>query len=363
MRARLADQTRPIQARVCALAALRVGAILLVLFVQYQQTHVTVIASQSPLLQVSAGLVVFAFVFVAYVSSISHAPFPEVRAVEAVIVIVAYFVVLFATFYLAISLRDPNAFNHPLTRLGGIYFAVSVLSTFGNLEPRTDLAQTVVGLQLLLNFALLGVAIRLVVNAAKKEGIEAPDPASRWRNLYAWLIALLASAILLLGIVFAGAATGSVTAILGVAAIYFAISAALIVADRRALARQRLSAPSAWWSLMPPVYLFIRADRLKQSCVAACIACILTVGAVSNAVTYVSQSGFEARTDTIELEAHHYLQADKGIVADVTCPPIFGFFPNLHVECTAVANGQDYTIVAAFGDHPAPPEFSVESAS
>jgi voltage-gated potassium channel len=108
-------------------------------------------------------------VFAWQIRRISVAALPELRAVEALGIVIALFLVLFSGIYLAMSHQEVRTFTQGLDQTRALYFTISVFSTvgFGDITPRTDAARLVVSAQMLLDLALIGAAVRLIFNAAR----------------------------------------------------------------------------------------------------------------------------------------------------------------------------------------------------
>ena len=100
---------------------------------------------------------------------ISAAELPELRAAEALGIIVAVFLVAFSAVYLALSHESPATFTERLSHAQALYFTITIFSTvgFGDITPRTDAARLVVSAQMLLDLALIGAGVRLILNVAK----------------------------------------------------------------------------------------------------------------------------------------------------------------------------------------------------
>jgi hypothetical protein len=103
------------------------------------------------------------------VQAIMSANFPALRAVEAVGAAGPLLIIVFAFVYESVSRTDPAAFSEPLNRTGALYFTVTVLSTvgFGDIVPRSDGARLLVSAQMILDLLLIGVVLRLLVQAAR----------------------------------------------------------------------------------------------------------------------------------------------------------------------------------------------------
>lgn len=108
-------------------------------------------------------------VFAWQIRRISLAELPELRAIEALGIVIVLFLVAFSGIYLGMSHESPFTFTQRLDQTKALYFTISVFSTvgFGDITPRTDAARLVVSAQMLLDLAIIGAAVRLIFNAAR----------------------------------------------------------------------------------------------------------------------------------------------------------------------------------------------------
>ncbi|HXP33743.1 MAG TPA: potassium channel family protein, partial [Acidimicrobiales bacterium] len=114
------------------------------------------------------------------VKRISVAELPELRAVEALGIIIAVFLVAFSAIYLSLSHETPGTFTQTLDHARALYLTITVFSTvgFGDITPRTDASRLIVSAQMLLDLAIIGVVVRLLFNAAKSRVAPADGPAT-----------------------------------------------------------------------------------------------------------------------------------------------------------------------------------------
>ena len=120
-------------------------------------------------LRLSVVIALVAAVFLWQIRRITIAELPELRAVEALGIVIAVFLIGFSVVYLTMSHSNPRIFTQSLDHTRALYFTISIFSTvgFGDITPRTDPARLVVSAQMLLDLAIIGVVVRLIFNAAR----------------------------------------------------------------------------------------------------------------------------------------------------------------------------------------------------
>ena len=116
------------------------------------------------------GLVVFIGLVAFHVRSIIRAPFPGLRAIEALAISVPLFVLLFASSYVVMATMSASNFGGRLTHTDGLYFTVTVLSTvgFGDITAKTEAARLVVTGQMITDLVVLGIGIRIILGAVTR---------------------------------------------------------------------------------------------------------------------------------------------------------------------------------------------------
>ena len=120
-------------------------------------------------LRLGAGIALFAAILAGQARRVVRAELPELRAVEALGVVIPLFLVAFAAGYLSLSNASAGTFTEQLDHTRALYFTITVFSTvgFGDITPKTDLARIIVSFQMLLNLVILGAVVRLLLNAAQ----------------------------------------------------------------------------------------------------------------------------------------------------------------------------------------------------
>lgn len=124
------------------------------------------------------GTILYIFFSRRQLRRITHSRFPSLMAAEALVLLAALFLGVFAMVYVAISLLDPTSFTEQLDAFSSYYFALTVLATvgFGDITPVTTLARSVTMVQMALDLVFIAVLIRVVSTAARKAK-EHRDPA------------------------------------------------------------------------------------------------------------------------------------------------------------------------------------------
>jgi voltage-gated potassium channel len=100
---------------------------------------------------------------------ITKSDYPTLRAVEALAFIVPAYLVLFAAIYFLMNHNNQTTFGTGQTKLDSLYFSATVFTTvgFGDISAKTQAARAVVLCQMMLDLVLLGLVVRLIVNAIK----------------------------------------------------------------------------------------------------------------------------------------------------------------------------------------------------
>jgi voltage-gated potassium channel len=100
---------------------------------------------------------------------IARSDYPTLRAVEALALIIPLYVLFFATIYFLTNRADGATFGSPVSRVDAMYFSTTVFTTvgFGDITAKTEAARIVVTIQMMLDLVIIGLVVRLVVNAIK----------------------------------------------------------------------------------------------------------------------------------------------------------------------------------------------------
>lgn len=100
---------------------------------------------------------------------ITQSDHPTLRAAEAVAFAVPAYLALFATIYYLMNHANPATFGTHQTRLDCLYFSTTVFTTvgFGDIAAKTQAARAIVLCQMALDLVILGLIVRVVVNAVK----------------------------------------------------------------------------------------------------------------------------------------------------------------------------------------------------
>lgn len=121
-------------------------------------------------LSIVVGALVIAVVTAAWqVTQILRSTTPAIHAIEALAIIVPIYLLAFSLGYLMMSINNPDQFTEPLTRMGSLYFTLSVFATvgFGDITAAVDVSRAVVSVQMVLNLIVVGVGIKVILAAVK----------------------------------------------------------------------------------------------------------------------------------------------------------------------------------------------------
>lgn len=126
-------------------------------------------------LRLVVGIVAIVVIAVVAVRIVLRAEYPLVRAAEVLVVVVAVAIALFASIYAYLSHLDPASFTEPLSRTDALYFAVTTATTvgYGDISALTETARVLVMVQMVVNVAVIGIAARTLIYAARKRVEEA----------------------------------------------------------------------------------------------------------------------------------------------------------------------------------------------
>jgi hypothetical protein len=132
-------------------------------------------------LWLAIGLLLVGVVVFRRTRRILAADFPGLRAVEGLAVILPLFLLVFAVLYLSISQARASSFSEELDQTKALYFTITVFSTvgFGDITPTTNTARIIVSIQMLLDLVVIGLVVRLLINAAKSRLATPPEDPSR----------------------------------------------------------------------------------------------------------------------------------------------------------------------------------------
>jgi voltage-gated potassium channel len=123
-----------------------------------------------PVMIAITAIGIYAWFFRRQLRSIDASRFPTLRAAEALVLVAAMFLGIFAMIYVMISQEHPSAFTEPLDPFTGYYFALTVLATvgFGDITPVSTTARSITMVQMALDLVFIAVLIRVVGGAARR---------------------------------------------------------------------------------------------------------------------------------------------------------------------------------------------------
>ena len=114
------------------------------------------------------------------ISRVVQATYPVLRAVEGLAAALPLYLLGFSVLYYEMAASSPGSFSTSLSRMGSLYFTVTVFATvgFGDIVAVSDSGRAVVTVQMVTNLALLGMGGRILF-AAIGRGREARPATGR----------------------------------------------------------------------------------------------------------------------------------------------------------------------------------------
>ena len=124
----------------------------------------------SVLVQLVLALLLVTVVVAWQIVAVLRSPSPLLRGVEGVAMSVPLLLLVFASTFFAVEQNDPGSFSEPLTRVDALYFAVTVFATvgFGDIAPVSQLARTLLIVQMVANLILIGLIAKVFVGAVQR---------------------------------------------------------------------------------------------------------------------------------------------------------------------------------------------------
>lgn len=153
-----------------ALGLLRAGATSLLLVALYYALPLDRETVRHLIFVLVVGLTAFTATGYWQIRAIARSRFPGIQAIEALAMLVPFFLILFASTYFMISFQTPMSFSEPLTRTDALYFTVTTFATvgFGDIVPRSETVRLLVSGQVLLDLVIVGLGIRAILGAVQK---------------------------------------------------------------------------------------------------------------------------------------------------------------------------------------------------
>ena len=157
---------REVKKSVLLMVAMTVGTIAIYFTIPFEGLH----SSSQAVMRLITGLIGFGVVIFFLIRRILKSDIPQLRAAETVVITFIIFLCAYASIYLGISQVDSNTFNTQLTHMSALYFTVVTFGTvgYGDISANTDLARMLVAVQILIDWAYIGVIVRLVFLASQR---------------------------------------------------------------------------------------------------------------------------------------------------------------------------------------------------
>lgn len=151
-------------------ASVRSGATAVILTVLYFVVPMESVADLGSILFLASALVVVVVMCGWQGMKVMRADYPAVQGVEAIAMVVPIYLIGFSTAYHLIAASAAQNFNEPVSRMGGLYFTLTVFSTvgFGDITASTDFARAVVSIQMIGNLVIIALGGRLLLAAVRR---------------------------------------------------------------------------------------------------------------------------------------------------------------------------------------------------
>jgi len=149
----------------------RTAAVLILIFLSMSLIPKQVdVFSGLPIVSILIGMAAYLWYTRRQLKKIDTSRFPQVQAIETLIMMTAMFLALFSIIYVSLSQHDNQAFTERLDAFSAYYFSLTVLATvgFGDITPITTLARSVTMVQMAIDLALVGILVRIVSTAASR---------------------------------------------------------------------------------------------------------------------------------------------------------------------------------------------------
>lgn len=148
----------------------RASATALILAVAYFVVPLEEVRDLGSVLFLATVLVVVLVVCVWQGTRVVRADYPAVQALEALAAVVPIYLLGFSVTYYLVAATSASNFSEPVSRMGSLYFTLSVFSTvgFGDITASTDFARAVVSLQMVGNLVIIAFGGRLLVAAVRR---------------------------------------------------------------------------------------------------------------------------------------------------------------------------------------------------
>jgi len=121
-----------------------------------------------PILVIIACAAIYVWYFRRQLKKIKKSKFPQLAAVEALILIATMFLAVFAAIYVMESTAVPSAFSEDLDHFTAYYFALTILATvgFGDITPVSNVARATAMVQMAIDIAFIAVLVRIISSVA-----------------------------------------------------------------------------------------------------------------------------------------------------------------------------------------------------
>lgn len=146
---------------------LRSGLTAAVLVAVYYLVPLNQVLDSTAVIDLLAGLVVFAVLIGWQIRQIARSDIPRLRAIHSLAVGLPVLLLIFAVTYVTLDYSHPASFTEPLNRTDALYFTVTVFATvgFGDIAPVRAAARVIVTTQMVVDLVVVGVLAKVILGA------------------------------------------------------------------------------------------------------------------------------------------------------------------------------------------------------
>lgn len=126
--------------------------------------------SGSAIAELVVLLLIFVLVTLWEFRKVARSKYPEVRALEAVGIMLPLILLSFSAVYYVLAREVQGSFGTHLSRLDSLYFTVTTFATvgYGDITAKSETARTIVTVQMVVDLLLIGFIAKALLGTAQR---------------------------------------------------------------------------------------------------------------------------------------------------------------------------------------------------